>query len=168
VPLNCQPTSFFAQRKKRLTWSLCCVCSCAHISNFEPSDRLPRNILIVMPVGNTISNNSLCPQRPVCWTRDLKDSETRKDYRLSSVVLRPSKSLLTNVGISWNRLPSIVPNAFPIHYTFSLPPLTSSGPDLQNSSKTRKTFKISKLPVPEKGPVNVMSLQAPKDLKEPL
>jgi hypothetical protein len=39
------------------------------------------------------------------------------------------------------------------------------GSDLQNSYKTRKTLKMSQLPAPERGPVNVMSLQAPKDLK---
>jgi hypothetical protein len=37
--------------------------------------------------------------------------------------------------------------------------------DLQNLSKTRKTLKISYLPAPERETVNVMSLQAPKDLK---
>jgi hypothetical protein len=37
------------------------------------------------------------------------------------------------------------------------------GSDLKNSSETRKTLKMSKLPAPERNPI--MSLQAPKDLK---
>jgi hypothetical protein len=41
------------------------------------------------------------------------------------------------------------------------------GSDIQNSSRTRKTLKMSLLPAPERGPINVMSLQAPKDLKGP-
>jgi hypothetical protein len=45
---------------------------------------------------------------------------------------------------------------------------TSPGSNLQNSYKIRKKLKMSQLPAPERGPVNVMSLQAPKDLKRPL